>query len=107
MITEQVIARRGIEAVVTQRTKELAEANIKLQQNNKELQQFAYIASHDLQEPIRKVTTFTQMLEKSLGTVDDRSKNYLNKISSSSQRMLSLIRDVLTFSQKEQSQEVL
>jgi PAS domain S-box-containing protein len=98
-VTEQVIARQHIEAVVTERTKELAEANRQLQHNNKELQQFAYIASHDLQEPVRKITTFSQMLEKSLGTVDARSKNYLNKIASSSERMLNLIRDVLTFSE--------
>jgi PAS domain S-box-containing protein len=104
-VTAQVIARRGIESVVAERTRELADANKQLQQTNNELKQFAYVASHDLQEPIRKVLTFSQMLEKHLGKVDDRSQNYLHKISASSVRMLSLIRDVLTFSQLSQERE--
>lgn len=104
-VTEQVYARQRIEEVVTERTRELGEANKKLQQNNNELKQFAYIASHDLQEPVRKVLTYAEMLEKSVGQVDDKSQKYLNKISSSSRRMLALIRDVLTFSQLSHERE--
>jgi PAS domain S-box-containing protein len=98
-VTPQVLALRKIEEVVSQRTEELAKANTALQQKNGELEQFAYIASHDLQEPLRKVSTFTQMLEMSLGDIDDRSRGYLTKISTSASRMLQLIRDVLNFSQ--------
>ena len=61
--------------------------------------QFAYIASHDLQEPLRKVTTFTQMLEHNLQNIDERSRHYLDKINTAAIRMTSLIRDVLAFSQ--------
>lgn len=104
-VTEQVIARRKIEEVVAQRTKELAEANKALQQTNRELEQFAYIASHDLQEPLRKVSTFAEMLKVSLGKVDERSDTYLNKITASSARMLQLIRDVLNFSQLAKDRE--
>ncbi|MEO6038199.1 MAG: PAS domain S-box protein [Saprospiraceae bacterium] len=99
-VTPQVIARQKIEEVVAERTKELANANNDLQKSNSELAQFAYIASHDLQEPLRKISTFAQMLDNRLGNhVDDQSKNYLHKISSSSARMTTLIRDVLTYSE--------
>ena len=105
-VTSQVIARRKIEEVVAERTRELGEANRNLQKSNAELAQFAYIASHDLQEPIRKVSTFAQMLEQSLGQVDDTSLKYLNKISSASSRMTTLIRDVLAYSQLSDEKEV-
>ena len=105
-VTQQVIARHKIEEVVMQRTRELAEANKTLRQTNQELEQFAFVASHDLQEPLRKVSTFTEMLKTHLGAVDERSKMYLGKISESSERMLQLIRDVLNFSQLSNKQQV-
>jgi PAS domain S-box-containing protein len=99
-VTPQEIARRKIEDVVAERTKELAEANSSLQRSNAELAQFAYIASHDLQEPLRKIGSFSQMLEKSLGDqVNDQAKNYFNKIRTSAARMNILIRDVLAYSE--------
>ncbi len=106
-VTSQIIARQKIEEVVNDRTKELAEANSNLQKSNAELAQFAYIASHDLQEPIRKVSTFAQMLEQTLGTnVDERAVKYLEKINSASSRMTTLIRDVLSYSQLSREKEV-
>jgi PAS domain S-box-containing protein len=98
-VTEQVIARQKIEDVVAERTQELAETNKSLKYSNSELAQFAYIASHDLQEPARKIKTFASILQKNLHDIDARSTNYLNKIVTSSDRMLALVRDVLTFSQ--------
>lgn len=106
-VTAQVIARQKIEEVVTERTKELEHANNDLQKSNAELAQFAFIASHDLQEPLRKITTFSQMLEHSMGNkLDEPSKSYLSKINSSSSRMISLIRDVLTYSELVKENEV-
>ncbi|MDF2438639.1 MAG: rcsC [Bacteroidota bacterium] len=99
-VTQQIIAHRGIEEVVAKRTKQLAEANQELQRSNAELAQFAYIASHDLQEPLRKISTFTQMLEtRIMNSLDDQSKKYLSKINSASSRMNTLIRDVLSYSE--------
>ena len=99
-VTAQVIARREIEHVVTARTKELAEANHDLQRSNAELAQFAYIASHDLQEPLRKISTFSQMLGKKINnTIDDQSKSYINKITNAALRMNTLVRDVLKYSE--------
>ena len=91
-VTSQVLARLKIEEIVKERTESLRKTNA-------DLSQFAYITSHDLQEPARKIATFTEMLRKSLGDrVDPRSGTYLDKIEKSSTRMLSLIRDVLAFS---------
>jgi PAS domain S-box-containing protein len=92
-VTAQVVARQQIEEVVMERTREL-------KQSNAELSQFAYITSHDLQEPARKIRTFSGMLLGSLGnSIDERSKKYLSKIDVAASRMLSLIRDVLALSQ--------
>jgi PAS domain S-box-containing protein len=92
-VTEQVLARQKIEDVVAERTRDL-------QKSNAELSQFAYIASHDLQEPARKINTFIGMISKSLdGRVDDKTKSYMRKIQISAERMLTLIRDVLSISQ--------
>jgi PAS domain S-box-containing protein len=99
-VTPQEIARRKIEDIVAERTKELAEANNSLQKSNAELAQFAYIASHDLQEPLRKIGTFSQMLERSMdGNINEQAKNYFNKINTSATRMNDLIRDVLAYSE--------
>lgn len=99
-VTEQVITRQKIEEMVAERTEELEQANKDLHKSNAELAQFAYIASHDLQEPLRKIITFTQMLESHAGDrCDEQSKKYLDKIRNSASRMNKLIRDVLAYSE--------
>lgn len=98
-VTSEILAKNKIEEIVNKRTKELAEANENLRKSNDELAQFAYVASHDLQEPLRKITTFSNLLENNLGEIiDDKSKNYLDKINGSTKRMSTLIKDVLTYS---------
>jgi PAS domain S-box-containing protein len=64
---------------------------------NRQLEEFAYITSHDLQEPIRKIQTFINLAKKN---TDDKEllNNYLQKMSSSAEKMVSLIKDVLNFS---------
>ena len=106
-VTSTVLARKKIEELVTERTKELESANQELQKSNAELAQFAYISSHDLQEPARKIKTFCEILKMTMNNVDPRSQNYLSKIEASSSRMLTLIRDVLAFSQlRKEKQEL-
>lgn len=99
-VSAQVLARIKIEEIVSARTRELATANDKLQKSNAELAQFAYIASHDLQEPLRKISMFTQLLEGRIGNdLDDHSQKQLSKISNSAIRMNILIKDVLAYSE--------
>lgn len=77
--------------------KKVKERTAELQRKNNELEQFAYIASHDLQEPLRKIRTFSELLQKGLeqGTPVN---NYFEKIQSSAARMTNLIKDVLNYS---------
>ena len=105
-ITEQAAAVQKIEQAVRERTEELGESNKKLQKSNADLAQFAYIASHDLQEPLRKISTFGQMLANTLKDADQASKNYIGKINLASERMRTLIRDVLNYSQLSKSSDV-
>jgi signal transduction histidine kinase len=74
--------------------------NVKaLEQSNEELKQFAYIASHDLQEPLRKIQTFGNRLsEKYVESLDDHGKQLIQKIQHSASRMQELISDLLSFS---------
>lgn len=77
--------------------KKVEERTAELLRKNSELEQFAYVASHDLQEPLRKIRTFSELLQKSLqkGTPVN---NYFDKIQSSAERMAQLINDVLNYS---------
>ena len=77
----------------------LRDKNLELERLNKSLEQFAYIASHDLQEPLRKIKTFTSLLiQRFNDDLPDKAKELVNKIWSSSERMSLLIKDVLNFS---------
>lgn len=73
-----------------------------LNKSNHDLEQFAYIASHDLQEPLRKIQSFTELLEINIAD-KERSKKYLDKIDSASSRMSALIKDVLNYSRLSQT----
>ncbi len=77
----------------------LKETLERLRESNKELEQFAYIASHDLQEPLRMVSSFLQLLEKRYSEkLDERGTNYISYAVDGSNRMQQLIKDLLAFS---------
>lgn len=77
----------------------LTEANRQLQESNRDLQDFAYVASHDLQEPLRKISAFAGRLEtKYADVLDEKGLDYLHRVVNASTRMQTLIADLLAFS---------
>jgi PAS domain S-box-containing protein len=90
----------GLEQRVAERTQELLESNEALRQSNDDLNQFAYAASHDLQEPLRMISLYSQFVEKQYGSVlDEKAHQYLSLIVTGAQRMELLLRDLLAYSQ--------
>lgn len=78
---------------------ELKQSVEELAKSNAELEQYAYVASHDLQEPLRKIQTFGNLLwERNHDNLDEKGKQQLQKILSSSARMSTLIKDILGYS---------
>lgn len=75
----------------------MAQSLNELEFRNKELEQFANVASHDLQEPLRKIQTFAELLGKNLDDKAAIEKN-LERINSSAQRMSALVKDILSYS---------
>ncbi|TCN58645.1 PAS domain S-box protein [Flavobacterium circumlabens] len=88
-----------LEKQVAERTKELEKNNIDLEKMNKELQSFAYISSHDLQEPLRKIQTFaTQIIERESENLSEIGKDKFQRMQNAAQRMQTLINDLLSYS---------
>ena len=90
---------RTFNAELAQRTVELAERAKELERSNMELQQFAYAASHDLQEPLRTISSFTQLLARRYqDKLDDKGREFISFAVEGCHRMHALINDLLTFS---------
>jgi len=87
--------QKGIKRI----NRKLHESNIKLTSSNKELERFAYIASHDLKSPVRSIISFISLFNKKYEhQFDNEGKEFLNIISSNAEQMHHLIEDILEFS---------
>ena len=94
-LTEQKESQRQLK----QKNEQLEEINHALEVSNHDLQQFASVASHDLQEPLRKIQIYSNLLSQKYGTeLSTAANTYLHKIIASSERMRVLIHDILSFS---------
>ncbi|WP_254448462.1 ATP-binding protein [Spirosoma rhododendri] len=85
---------------VRQRTAELETMVVRLQRSNEYLQQFAYVASHDIQEPLRKIQQFSDLLQgRLMGVAGEKEVGFLSRIQVAAARISTLIRALLTYSQ--------
>ena len=87
-------------------TDELMRYNKELEQINKALESFTFVASHDLQEPVRKIRTFLNLIaEKETGNLSEKSKDYMNRTIRAATQMQQLIHDLLLYSRTTTSSE--
>jgi len=98
-IHEQKSFSEELERQVKERIRQLAENNLELEKMNKELQSFAYISSHDLQEPLRKIQTFAGWITtRESESLSENARDYFMRIQRSANRMQILIEDLLAYS---------
>lgn len=90
--------KETLEQKVEERTKALSDINAALEASNAELQQYAYIASHDLQEPLRKILTFGRIVSEKFLVEGNEAESYMVRIINAAERMRRLIDDLLNFS---------
>ncbi|MFQ3178611.1 MAG: signal transduction histidine kinase [Pseudoalteromonas tetraodonis] len=84
---------------VTERTQELTLYSDELSRSNRELEEFAFVASHDLQEPLRKIQAFSDRLESMFkDELGEKGADYIARMKNAAQRMSNLINDLLEFS---------
>ena len=98
MITRDLTESRQKDEEISLYTRQLEQKNLELEKINKELSSFTYIASHDLQEPLRKIRTLTsRLLQTDFDNLSEGGKDYFRRMESSASRMQLLIRDIIDY----------
>lgn len=92
------LTNEELEAIITERTMALERYAVELQSSNRELQDFAFVASHDLQEPLRKIRSFGDLLAQKYAAQLGEGADYIRRMQLAATRMSRLIEDLLTFS---------
>ena len=106
-VHDQKLFTDELETKVEQRTAELKRSNEELLKSNTELAQFAYVASHDLQEPLRKIQAFSARIRELEGEkLSEKGKDYFQRMHSASTRMQQLILDLLSYSKSNTSENL-
>ncbi|RZJ67477.1 MAG: hybrid sensor histidine kinase/response regulator [Flavobacterium sp.] len=95
---ELTIANESLEEKVAERTSELVAKNDELEMRNHELQQYAWVVSHDLKEPLRKIETFIKIIRDRYMHDDPKALDYMQRTIGSAGRMTNLINDLLDYS---------
>jgi len=91
-------AQENLENKVSERTKELVDKNDELELRNHKLQQFSWVVSHDLKEPLRKIQIFNNIIKDRYLIEDEKAVDYVNRTVKSAERMQNLISDLLEYS---------
>lgn len=91
-------AQDNLEIKIAERTKELVVKNEELELKNHELQQFAWVVSHDLNEPVRKIQIFIKIIKELYLKEDKKATDYVDRTIKSAERMQTLITDLLAYS---------
>lgn len=98
-VTHDLTSKKDADDKLKRNAIELKQKNLELEIMNKELQSFAYISSHDLQEPLRKIQTFSnQIIEKEFDNLSENGKDRFQRMQNAAQRMQTLINDLLAYS---------
>lgn len=98
-LTAEIAQRRRVEEELRKKSEELTAYSAKLERSNRDLQDFAFVASHDLQEPVRKIQTFVdRLITRPDEFLDEKGRDYLERIGRSAGRMQELILALLKYS---------
>ncbi len=105
--TANITEEKKAEAKLAEANEKLSLQNKLLEAQNNELASFTYIASHDLQEPLRKIRTFCTLIFESSGDFSETNKNYFSRVIKAAERMQSLIEALLNYSKTSRDAETM
>jgi signal transduction histidine kinase len=105
-LSEKNLLLEAQKTEISQKTKELEETTASLEASNKELEQFAYIASHDLKEPLRMISMYTQMIQRRLkGQLEGETIEFMGYVTDGVKRMQQMLEDLLNYSRLGKTQD--